>query len=94
MYINLHIEMPNIYICVQIDVFSMPLGEDHRLSRLHKGKALMSILQEEGFRVSLSGVHYTLKKYKETGSYFDRPRCGRPKITPEQALQSLSTVGS
>lgn len=62
-----------------------------RLSRLHKGKALIAMLQEEGFRVSLSGVHYLLKKYQKTGSYFDRPRCGRPKIIPEQALQLINS---
>lgn len=32
-------------------------------------------------KISLKGVHSTVKRFNETGSYHDRPRIGRPKVT-------------
>jgi len=60
-----------------------------RLSQHYKGKALISKLSEEGFRVSLSGCYYFLKKYHQTGSIFDKPRSGRPRILPQHAEQLI-----
>ena len=48
-------------------------------------------LKNEGFNVSSSGIYYFLKKYKETGSIFDKPRCGRPKSLPAAATQHIET---
>ena len=63
-----------------------------RLSQTYKGKALISVLQKEGFRVSVAGAYYLIKKYKKTGSLFDRPRKGRTQLLPEQALQEINNL--
>lgn len=60
-----------------------------RLSQHYKGKALISKLSEEGFRVSLSGCYSFLKKYRQTGSVFDKQRSGRPRILPQRAEQLM-----
>ena len=60
-----------------------------RLSQHYKGKALVSKLSEEGFKVSVSGCYSFLRKYHQTSSIFDRPRSGRPKLLPQQAEQLI-----
>ena len=60
-----------------------------RLSKQYKGKTLVAVLHEEGLNVSLSGVYYVLKRYKETGSIFDRPRSGRPPTLSGEALRMI-----
>jgi len=59
-----------------------------RLSQHYKGKAFQARLQEEGFTVSLSGAYYLIKK---TGSIFDRPRSGQPKVLSAPALQQIDS---
>jgi len=49
----------------------------------------VAVLHEEGFSVSLSGAYYVLKRFKETGSFFDRPWRGRPTILSEEALRMI-----
>lgn len=60
-----------------------------RLSGQYKGKALVQKLREEGFKVSVSGCYYFLKKYHQTGSIFDKPRSGRPRLLPQHAEQLI-----
>lgn len=38
----------------------------------------MKVLEEEGFKVSRSGIYYVIKKYETTGIMHDLPRSGRP----------------
>jgi len=61
-----------------------------RLSVKYKGKELVQKLNEEGFKVSISGCYYVLKKYRQTRSIFDRPRSGRPSILPDEAHQLIN----
>lgn len=66
-------------------MFSLYLRE--RIVRLsqqrHKATHIVTILFQEGFEVSVRAVYYVLKRYKQTGSFFDRPRSGRPRIISE-----------
>ena len=66
-------------------MFSLYLRE--RIVRLssqgHKPKAIVALLLQ-GFWVSLRGVYYVLKRYKTTGSVFDRPCSGHPQIISEE----------
>lgn len=53
-----------------------------RIIRLHElgnnGSHIVTILKEEGFKVSKSGVHYVIKKYEKHGTIHDLSRSGRP----------------
>ena len=60
-----------------------------RLAKSLHGNQLVKALQEEGFRVSRSGVYCVLKKYRKSGTLFDYPRSGRPKILSERIHQLI-----
>ena len=60
-----------------------------RLSKSLHGNELVNALQEAGFRVSRSGVYYVLKKYRKSGTLFDYPRCGRPKVLSQRIHQRI-----
>ena len=65
-----------------------------RLGQSLSGQTLVDALKEKGFRVSRSGVHYVLKKWKRDKTIFDYHRSGRPKVlnykTHEQVNQWLN----
>lgn len=71
-------------------MFSLYLRE--RIVRLssqgHKPKAIVALLLQ-GFWVSLRGVYYVLKRYKTTGSVFDRPCSGHPQIVSEEGQKLI-----
>ena len=73
--------------CLLQIMYSLYLRE--RIVRLSKRKQLVRKLAEEGFTVTVSGCNSFLKKYHLTGSIFDRPCSGTPKILPLHAEQLI-----
>ena len=61
-------------------MYSLYLRE--RIVRLHKSglrvAAILRVLEEEGFRVSKSGIRYVIKNMR-AGIIHDLPRSGRPR---------------
>ena len=43
-------------------------------------------------RVSRQAVHITLKRFRETGDFSSRPRCGRPSVTSPQTDRLLKRM--
>ena len=61
-------------------------------SKTLKPSQIVKVLGEEGFKVSVRGVQYLLKRYRDTGSVFDAVRPGRPLVFCENAHKLIDQL--
>ena len=49
-------------------------------------------MKEEGFKTSERGIHYLFKKYRQTGSFYDAHRSGRPPVLNLEARKLMDRL--
>ena len=59
------------------------------LSKVYKPSEIVALMKEEGFKTSERGIQYLLKKYRQTGSFYDAHRSGRPPVLNLEARKLM-----
>lgn len=62
------------------------------LSKLYKPSEIVALMKEEGFKTSERGIHYLLKKYRQTGCFYDAHRSGRPPVLNLEARKLMDRL--